>query len=71
MTVEWFVEDTGAIVETAWGHHQDVPIFRALATQYNVGLSVTAENRAFRKALLIQAIANGGDWNLLRGGYGE
>lgn len=60
MTVEWFVEDTGPIVETAWGHHQDVPIFRALATQHNIGLAVTAENRAFRKALLIQAIANGG-----------
>lgn len=57
MTVEWFVDNGGPVVETAWGHHQDVPIFRALAIQHNVGLAVTAENRAFRKALLIQAIA--------------
>lgn len=60
MTAEWFQESEGSIVETAWGHYQDVPIFRALATQHNVGLAASEENRAFRKALLIQAIANGG-----------
>lgn len=60
MTVNWFQEETGPIVETAWGHYQDVPIFRTLATQHNVGLAASEENRAFRKALLIQAIANGG-----------
>ena len=63
MTAEWFQESEGPIVETAWGHYQDVPIFRALATQHNVSLAVSEENREERKALLIEAIA--------KGGYGE
>lgn len=41
MSVECFQESEGPIVETAWGHHQDVPIFRALAAQHNVGLAAS------------------------------
>lgn len=59
MAVEWFQDNNGPIAETKWGHYQDVPIFRSLPAQHNVGLAVTEENRAFRKALLIEAIANG------------
>ncbi len=58
MTAEWFT-DQGFIAETAWGRFQDTPIFRSLAREHNVLVS-TNENRAFRKALLVQAIANGG-----------
>lgn len=59
MTAEWFTEPEGFIAETAWGRFQDTPIFRSLAREHNVTVS-TNENRAFRKALLIQAIDNGG-----------
>lgn len=58
MTADWFTDDN-RIVETAWGRFQDTPIFRSLAREHNVAVT-TNENRAFRKALLIQAIANGG-----------
>lgn len=59
MIAEWFTEPEGFIVETAWGRFQDTPIFRSLAREHNVA-GTTNENRAFRKALLIQAIADGG-----------
>lgn len=58
MTAEWFT-DQGFIAETAWGRFQDTPIFRYLAREHNVTIT-THEVRAFRKALLIQAIADGG-----------
>lgn len=59
MTAEWFTEPEGFIAETAWGRFQDTPIFRSLARKHNVAVT-TNENRAFRKALLIKAIANWG-----------
>lgn len=58
MTAEWFT-DQGFIAYTGWGRFQDTPIFRSLAREHNVAVT-TNENRAFRKALLVQAIANGG-----------
>lgn len=57
MTAEWFTDD-GRIAETAWGRFQDTPIFRSLAREHNVTVT-TNEVRAFRKALLIKAIADG------------
>lgn len=58
MTAEWFT-DQGFIVETSWGRFQDTPIFRSLAREHNAAVSPN-EDRAFRKALLIKAIADGG-----------
>jgi len=58
MTAEWFTDD-GRIVETSWGRFQDTPISRYLAREHNAKVT-TNEDRAFRKALLIKAIADGG-----------
>lgn len=69
MAAEWFTEPEGFIAETSWGRFQDTPIFRSLARDHNVKVAEeeevhpwfkTEEGSAFRKALLIQAIADGG-----------
>lgn len=57
MSAEWFTDDN-RIVETSWGRFQDTPIFRSLAREHNAAMS-TNEDRAFRNALLIKAIADG------------